>query len=178
MKRLSKQNAAVRRSGLGAFALCSAFLLVGAFAGAFAGSFAETAGAALIGSGAGFWEYLAKNLAVVALIALFASSCVGFLFIPPLVGAVGFFAGFAMAAVSTAGGGWTGAFLRCGWIIALALPFFMALCSAAMRAAVSAFALINFQIRSAEPVRADFLRILLASAAAAAVLAALQTAVL
>lgn len=179
MKRFSKQKAATDRRGWGAFALCSAFLLAGAFAGCFSGSFAgELAGAALFGSGAGFLEYLARNFAVIAAVALLASSCIGFIFIPLLTGAAGFFSGFTMAALAAAGGGWTSAFYRCGWVVAAALPFFMALCSAGMRVAAAAFTLINFGVRQSEPVRADFFKMILISAVAATALAVAQTAVL
>ena len=180
MKRLAMHGIAWENRGLyTAFALCAAIVLGGAAAGCVSGSCAD---GALIADGisareaTGFWSCAFVNLLAAAAIFICGSSCLGFLLLPPLIFAYGFSAGFIMTALTCAVG-WAKAFSLAGWFTVSSLPFFMLLCTTAMRAASAAFKTVVFGIHPEPGVFLIFLKAALICAAASLALAAAQAAV-
>ena len=171
MQYIRKADNAGRGSGMMSFALCSLFLILGAAAGCYSGSHVTAALPSLAERGRSFGECLALNLTAVGAALLLGSSCVGFLLLPFLNGAAGFLCGFVMTALTLMEGGWGKAFVRCGWLIVIALPMFSVLCVCAARTSAEACRSVLLGTRADGETVGSFIKILMISTARAVLLA-------
>ncbi len=171
MKYAGQINKNGQSQGMMAFGICSVFLLLGAAAGCYAGSHTGAEAVSMAAEGRSFGEYLGMNLTGVILALVLGSSCIGFLLLPLLSSAAGFVCGFIMAAVTLLAGGWSEAFMRCGWFILFALPVFSVLCACAMRFSAAGFRLLAGGIRPDGEILRCFLKVLMISVALAVLLA-------
>lgn len=177
MNRIRTINNSGQERGMAAFAVCSVFLLLGAAAGCFSGSHVGGIAVTWAETSKGFGEYLAANLIVVGAVLVLGSSCVGFFMLPMLSAAAGFVCGFVMTAAMLLSGGWSGAFMHCGWFIAIALPVFTVLCACAMRASAATFRLLVAGVRPEAEALNCFIKVLMISVALAVLLAIAAAAV-
>lgn len=177
MNRIRTINNSGQGRGMAAFAVCSVFLLLGAAAGGFSGSHAGSIAVSWPESAKGFGECLAANLIVVGAVLILGSSCIGFLLLPVLSAVAGFACGFVMTAATLLSGGWSGAFMHCGWFIAIALPVFTVLCACAMRASAASFRLLVAGVRPEAEALNCFIKVLMISVVLAVLLAIAAAAV-
>jgi len=175
MKYIRKTNSR-GYGGMAAFALCSAFLLLGAAAGCYSGSHTGSLAVSISEETRSFGEYLAMNLIAVGSALVLGSSCIGFFMLPVLSATAGFICAFVMTA-ATILGGWKTAFLHCGWFITIALPVFTVLCTCAMRASATAFRTIAAGARPETEVLNCFVKVLMISIVLAILLAVAAAAV-
>lgn len=171
MKHIRTINNSGQGRGMAAFAVCSVFLLLGAAAGCFSGSHVGGMTISWTESAKGFGEYLAANLIAVGTVLVLGSSCIGFFLLPVLSAAAGFVCGFVMTAATLLSGGWSSAFMHCGWFIAAALPVFTVLCACAMRASAATFRVLAAGIRPEAEALNCFIKVLMISVALAVLLA-------
>ncbi len=176
MKHVSRMNSRGQGGGITVFAVCSAFLLLGAAAGCFSGSHTGNLDVSWSEEARSFGEYLAMNLIAVVTALVLGSSCIGFFLLPVFSAAAGFICAFVMTA-ATLIGGWSAAFVHCGWFIALALPMFTVLCTCAMRASVAAFRTIAAGARPEPDALNCFVKVLMISIVLAIMLAVAAAAV-
>lgn len=171
MNRVRTINNSGQGRGMAAFAVCSVFLLLGAAAGGFSGSHAGGIAVSWTESAKGFGEYLALNLIVIGTVLVLGSSCIGFFLLPVVSAAAGFVCGFLMTAATLLSGGWSDAFMHCGWFIAIALPVFIVLCACAMRASAATFKVLVAGVRPEADALNCFIKVLMISVVLAVVLA-------
>lgn len=177
MKRIRKINNSGQSGGMAAFAVCSMFLLLGAAAGCFSGAHTGSLAVSWTEDAKSFGEYLAVNLVAVGAALVLGSSCIGFFLLPILSAAAGFICGFIMTAAMLLSGGWSAAFMHCGWFIAIALPVFTVLCACAMRASAAAFKVLTAGVRPEAEALNCFVKVLMISVALAVLLAIAAAAV-